>query len=357
MTTLAPFVVLALPRSRSKWLASYLSYGDWIVGHDELQHCQTLDDVATWFTQPHIGSVETAGAPFWRLLVAMQPSARIVTVRRPVPAVLASLARHGVGGDGVAALIRACDRKLDQIEHRIPGVLSVRFDDLAREDVCAAVFEHCLQQPHDPAWWRAWDVRNVSGNLAAQLRYCHAYLPRFQKLARAARQRMLTNMQRPASPPVGFVIQEECIDTCLRDAEPLMREHMIATGQDVDDYKAKNEPLFRQLEAIGALQIMTARSNGRLFGYLMTVLGPSLDAENRMEALHVPFFVSRDCPGGLGMKLQHAAIDALRAKGVHDVFARAGVRGSGPRLGIVYRRLGFEEFGTMYRRDLSAEAA
>ncbi len=354
---MTPFVVLALPRSRTRWLAEYLSHDPWLCGHDELMHCQTLDDVATWFTQPHIGSVETAASPFWRLLTAMQSSARIVTVRRPVPAVLASLVRHGIGGDTVAAMIRACDRKLDQIERRVPGVLSVRFEDLAREDVCAEVFEHCLQQPHDPAWWRVWDARVVSGDLARQVRYAHAYLPRMLKLARAARQRMLVNMMRPATPPVGFVIQEERIDSCLRDAEPLMREHMIATGQDVDDYKAKNEPLLRKLEAIGALQIMTARSNQRLFGYLMTVIGPSLDAENRMEALHVPFFVSRDAPGGLGMKLQRAAIDALRAKGVADVFARAGVRGSGPRLGIVYRRLGFEEFGTMYRRDLSAEAA
>jgi GNAT superfamily N-acetyltransferase len=350
----APFIVLALPRSRTFWLSRYLSYGDWIVGHDELMHIRTLDEIATWFTQPNIGTVETCAAPFWRLL---PKDARIVTVRRPVDDVLASLAAQGIGGETVAAMIRACDRKLDQIERRIPGVLSVRFDDLALESTCAAVFEHCLQLPHDPAWWREWDARNVSGDLKRQVRYCHAFLPQLLKLARSARQRMLADMSKPAVPPDGFTIQEERIDTCFRDAVPLIREHMIATGQDVDDYKQKNEPLFRKLEAIGALQIMTARSNGRLFGYLMTLIGPSLDAENRMEALHVPFFVSKDCPGGLGMKLQRAAIERLREKGVADVFARAGVRGSGPRLGIVYRRLGFEEFGTMYRRDLSTEAA
>lgn len=351
---MTPFVVMALPRSRTFWLSQFLSCGDWVCGHDQLQYMQSLDDIATWFTQPHIGSVETAAAPFWRLLMRMQPSVRIAVVRRPVGEVLASLARQGVSGDSVTSIIMACNRKLDQIEHRVPGVLSVRFDDLWREDVCSSVFEYCLGQRHDPAWWHSWSGRIVSGNLAAQGRYCHAYLPRMLKLARAARQRTLSDMARPTTPPVGMTFQEEDIDTWFRDAKPLIREHMIATGQDVDDYKAKNEPLWRKLYALGNMQIVTARSNGRMFGYLMTVMGPSLDAEDRIEALHLPFFVSKDCPGGLGLKLQREAIERLRAKGVDDLFARAGNRGSGPRLGVLYRRLGYEEFSTLHRFDLAA---
>ena len=344
------FIVLALPRSRTKWLSKFLSYGDWICGHDELQHMRSLDDIATWLTQPHVGTVETAAAPFWRLL---PPAARIVTVRRPVPDVLASLARYGVSGEGVTAIVRACDRKLDQIECRVPGVLTVRFDDLAREEVCASVFEHCLQLPHEPTWWRTIRMRHVSGNLAAQVRYCHAFLPQLLKLGRTARQRILADMARPTTPPDGMTLQEEDIDTWFRDAKPLIREHMIVTGQDVDDYKAKNEPLLRRAAAAGFIQIITARSNGRMFGYLMTLIGPSLDAEDRTEALHLPFFVSKDCPGGLGLKLQRAALEALRKKGINDVFARAGVRGAGPRLGILYRRLGYEEFGTMHHFNLN----
>jgi hypothetical protein len=349
-----PFVVLALPRSRTYWLSRYLSYEPWICGHDELQHAHTLDDIATWFTQPHIGTVETAAAPFWRLL---PKDARIAVVRRPVDDVLASLTRQGVAGDGVTALVRACDRKLDQIERRVSGVLSVRYEDLAQESACAALFEHCVGQRHDHKWWRAWRHRNVSGNLAAQVRYAHAYLPRMLKLARTARQRILADMTRPVILPDWMTIQEEHIEDWFRDAKPLIREHMIATGQDVDDYKVKNEPLLRKLGQMGAMQVITARSNGRMLGYLMTIVGPSLDAEDRTEALHLPFFVSKDCPGGIGMKLQRAALDRLREKGVADVFARAGNRGAGPRLGIMYRRLGYEEFSTMHRLDLTAKGA
>jgi hypothetical protein len=294
-------------------------------------------------------------SPFWRILVRDQPSARIAVVRRPVNDVLAALARQGVGGATVEAMIRACDRKLDQIERRVPGVLSVRFDDLEREDVCAALFGHCLGQPHDPAWWRMWDARHVSGDLTAQVRYCQAYLPRFLKLARSARQRMLIDMARPVTPPDGFTFQVEDFETTFRDAEPLIREHVIAARDGIDDFETKNWAMMRKLDQIGAMQIVTARSNGRVFGYLMTILGPSLDDADRTEALHTAFFVTKDCPGGLGLKLQRASLEALRARGVNDLFARAGVRGSGPRLGVMYKRLGYEEFGTLHRLDLSVE--
>jgi len=99
------------------------------------------------------------------------------------------------------------------------------------------------------------------------------------------------------------------------------------------------------------LQTMTARSNGRMFGYLMTVIGPSLDARDRLAGFHTIFFAS-PLIRGLGMKLQRAALDALRARGVQEVQMRAGHRGSGPRLGTFYRRLGAEEFGQLYRLEL-----
>ncbi len=348
-----PFIVLALPRSRTKWLAGFLSYGDWICGHDELLRMASLEDIATWFKQPDIGTVETAAAPFWRLLGRFAPGARVVTVRRPVEAVLDALVRQGVGSETVEAMIRACDRKLDQIEARVPGVLSVRYAALGSEKGCARVFEHCLQQRHDSMWWSRWDSYRVSGDLRAQVRYAQAYLPRILKLARAARQRTLRDMERPVVSPEGFTFEEEDIETWWRDSKPLIREHMIRTGQDVDDYKMKNEPMWRLLGQMGYTQVITARSNGKMFGYLVTVLGPSLDAEGETEAMHLPFFVSDDCPSGLGMKMQRAAIERLRTKNVADLLARAGVRGSGPKLGVMYKRLGFEDFGTMHRLRLA----
>ena len=346
-----PFIVLTLPRSRSLWLSKFLSHKDWICGHDQLQYCRSLDDVQTWFSQPNIGTVETAAAPWWRIF---PPGLRIVTIRRDLMDVLASVTRAVPDADPltVERLLRAGDRKLDQVEARVPGVLSVRFDDLSLESTCAHVFEHCLPYPHDPKWWAACDAQRISGNLQAQIRYVTAYLPQLQKLARAATHRTLADMVPKAEPPAGFVFHDEPFDDWYRDAVPLFREHMAATGQDIEDWSRKNSPLLRRLDQAGMMQIITARSNGRMFGYLMSSLSPTLDDPDAMMATHLPVFASSDCPG-LGMKLQRAAIEMLRGKGATEVFGRAGVRGSGPRLGAVYRRLGFEDAGTLYRLDLA----
>jgi hypothetical protein len=130
---------------------------------------------------------------------------------------------------------------------------------------------------------------------------------------------------------------------------------MAITGQGIEDWALKNIDLGRRLDACGAMQIITARSNGRMFGYLMSVLSPSLDDPAALMAQQLVPFASPAVPG-LGMKLQRASLEALRRKGVTEVLGRAGVRGSGPRLGTVYRRLGFEDAGHLYRLDL-AEAA
>jgi hypothetical protein len=219
-----PFLVLALPRSRTKWLAGFLSWRDWHCGHDELMRMRSLDDCRAWFSQPCIGTVETACAPFWRLI---PPDVRIVTVRRPVEDVLASVVRAVPGCDPAAmrALLLAHDRKLDQIEARLPGVLRVTYDELATEAGCAAVLEHCTGLAHDPVRWAMWDARNVSGDIAVQTRYCVAFLPQLQKLALAAKHRILAGMAPRERPETweGFTFQDESIDRWYADAPALFR--------------------------------------------------------------------------------------------------------------------------------------
>ena len=159
-----PFVVFSLPRCRSKWLSLFLQHGPWQCGHEEIRHCRSLDDVASWLAQPFIGTVETSVAPFWRLL---PDGVRVVTVRRAVPDVVASFHRAGLAFDEPMMLrtMQRLEHKLDQIERRLPDVLAVRYSDLQDEETCAAVFEHCLGLPHDRAWFAAASPVNLQINL------------------------------------------------------------------------------------------------------------------------------------------------------------------------------------------------
>lgn len=145
----------------------------------------------------------------------------------------------------------------------------------------------------------------------------------------------------------GISFQQEALSVAKRDADSLMVEHALLIGEDPEMRHAKNWPLMFRLNEMGVLHCTTARCNGRLFGYLLAIVAPSLEDETKTEALHTSFCTSRDVPG-LGLKLQRASIEFLRKRGVDMVELRAGTRGLGPRMGTIYRRLGAVAAGESY---------
>lgn len=342
------YVIFGLPRSRTFWLSRALAYGDWQCGHDEIRHARSLDDVRAWLGQPHTGTVETAASPFWRLL---PPDVRVLTIRRPVDGVMASLARLGFTVD--RRLIQRLDAKLDQIEARVPGVMSIRFESLATEEGFARVFEHCLPYQHDHRWWDLMAPLNLQVNMGHVLRHYAAYRPQLDKLAKIAKHRIVAGMARPVREPEGVTIQQEPFDTFYRDGQRLFADHLVQVGEAPDDFAAKNIPLMRVLDDLGCMQITTARSNGRMFGYLMAILSPSLESTEKTWAIHTTFFASKEFHG-LGMKMQRASVEALRNRGVDEAFWRAGPRGDGPRMGALYRRLGAVPDGELFKLELDA---
>ena len=351
-----PFIIYALPRSRTYWLSRFLSFGGWHCGHDELRHVRSLQDVKTWFSQPYTGTAETLAAPWWRLVQSVCPDIRTVVIRRPVAQVVDSLmARASFDRAIITNNMTKLDHKLDQIEARVPGVLSVSFDDLATASACAALFPHCLGLPFSRLWWQDLSGVNLQSDLAATLRYMQAYEPQLAKVAQQAKYRVLTEMsQRPLVETDGLTIQQEDFETALRDGEALFAEHAAVVDEVPDSFRGKNLPLMRALNEKGFIQVTTARCNGRMFGYLMALVGPSLESPTSIEALNTLFYAS-PVFRGLGMKLQRASADALRAKGVDVLYCRAGIRGSGHKIGAIYRRMGGEECGEMYRVKLRSD--
>jgi hypothetical protein len=160
-------------------------------------------------------------------------------------------------------------------------------------------------------------------------------------------------LARHVVPEDGVVIQEEALSALWRDGKTLFAEHCLAVGEAEDEFLKKNATMMQRLADAGCLQIMTARCNGRIFGYLASIVGPSLEWPGRKCATQTTFFASSDIPG-LGMRLQRASLEALRRRHVDQVIMRAGVRGAGPRLGVMYRRLGAVEYGQLFNLRLEA---
>jgi hypothetical protein len=330
------FIVYSLPRSRSYWLSRFLTFGDWYCGHDEVRHARSLADVVAWFSQPCTGTVETAAAPFWRLVPG---DCKAVTIRRPVDDVVASFRRLGVqfDWDQFARNIRRLDRKLDQIEKRVAGVLRVTFAELETESACRAIFEHCLPYQHDTRWWRSIALVNMQANVAAMLRYGQAFRPQVERVAAAAKAAMLAAIEKRRSPDLaGVTFKQETWETFFRDGQHLFEANSSVAGTGTN-YTAKNLQLYKMMSQYGSLQITTARCNGRMFGYVLTATGPSLDSPDETIGMHLMTFAEKGFPG-MGFKMVRAANEALKERGVSDVMYRVG--DDQQKLHAFYQRLG-----------------
>ena len=303
---------------------------------------RSLEDVKAWFTQPNTGTVETAAAPFWRII---PQGVKTVCLWRPIPEVVESLARFGFDRDQVRITVLALERKLEQIAARVPGTLWVEFGDLATPEGCKRVFEHCLPYEFDPAWAQLMSGFNLQADLRAMVRYHQAYAPQVEWLRTAAKNAMLANIERHRSHDMeGITFQQESWNNFFKDAQHLLEVHSTAAGSGTN-FRKKNLPLYKIMSQTGMAHITTARCNGRLFGYVINGTGPSLDHPDEMVAMHFTTFVSKEFPG-LGRKLVAAANEVLREKGVSEVLYRVGAKQK--KLDAFYKRLGAEYRGEEY---------
>jgi hypothetical protein len=354
---LSNFIIYALPRSRTFWLSRFMSHGPTKCGHDELRYVRGMDDIKSLLDMPNYGSAETAAAPWWRLIHTMRPDLRAVIVRRPVADVVNSLTATGVAFDQqklVTAMTRL-DAKLDQIRARVPGVLEVAFDDLKNEATCAQVFQHCTGRTLDHGWFAGMSPLRLTVDLEAQIRYYQAHLPQLERAARTAKQAILAKIARRPVSSDAMTFQQEPFDVVFTEGRKLFEQHCVGVGEAPDSWTRKNLKLMRTLEKIGALYFTTARCNGRLYGYVMSIVAPALDTDTGIDAVQTLFYVSPDAPG-IGLKLQRASVEFLRQKGVDQVLFRAGPRGHGEKIAAVFRRLGAQDAGHMFNLSLKEAA-
>ena len=344
-----PYVIFALPRCRTAWTSRFLAYGGWQCSHDELRHCRSLDDVHSWLALPMTGTVETAAAPFWRLLPR---GITVATIRRPIAEVVASLRRGGLLAFDDAILFRRIwllDRKLQQLAHRLPHVLETTFTELGTEEGCARLFEHCLPHQHDHAWWAHLAPVNMQISVPHAQAYATAHAPQLEKLRRLARHEILRAFRRPAELD-GVTFQREPLQQAFTDPDGirLMAEECVMLGEEPEAWRNMNLSLLARIERMGNLHIFTARSNGRMFGYIVSAIGEAFHSLDQSEADQVSFFADPSWPG-LGRKLQHAACQDLRRRGVNRVLM---FQPDSTRVGLLYRRLGAKETGQRYVLEL-----
>lgn len=244
--------------------------------------------------------------------------------------------------------------KLDQVETRYDNCISVNYNELGDFEVCDVIFQHCLGFNLSRQWFDYWNAINVQIDLDAAMRYLWTHMTPLARLNYAAKVQMMADLQSKPRPRFedGLVISEEKFDPSWPEAQKMAEEHCLAVGQPPDEWTRNNIELLYKMDAVGKLQILTARSNGQLFGYLMTMLGETVDQAGAKSATHTLFFASDRWPGA-GLKLQREALVRLKEKGFDEVLMRSGFNG-GDKVEILYKRIGATFDGKIFRVQLNA---
>lgn len=183
---MTPFIVYALPRSRTKWTSEFLAADGRRVLHDSVVTAATLEEVRSNIESAH-GTVETGLAPYWRLMNLWWPMARIAVIRRPVADVLFSLTNCGLDAD--AGQIWEQDRALDKISAQ-PGVLTIRFSDLRRRCKCQSLFEWLNVASTPIGRWQEFRNVNIQIDVKNRLKILVEGADRIAKLKQEALEEM-----------------------------------------------------------------------------------------------------------------------------------------------------------------------
>ena len=174
MTT--PFIIYALPRSRTAWLSNFLTYKAWECHHEVAIYMRSMEDVRNFFSSPKIGCVETAAAQGRPLIHHVAPNIKEVVILRPMDEVVESMMAVDISGVGIydrkilQRNMEYGDRELRKIA-KDKNVLAINYSDLNREDSCAAIFEHCLPFKFDKKWWEWVKDKNIQADVKSILRY------------------------------------------------------------------------------------------------------------------------------------------------------------------------------------------
>jgi hypothetical protein len=184
------FMVFSLPRSRSAWLAHWLSVPGALCGHDTLVNCSSIEEFLGQFEPMGAlsGSCETGAMVGWRVIRVLMPNARCAVIRRPVREVERSLLRCGLSASIDELLAR--DAMLDDLQAQ-PGVMAVQYHHLGNPNTCAHLFEFLTQSPFDLPRWNLYNSTNIQIDMSKRLHELWINYPKHQMLKAEVARRTL----------------------------------------------------------------------------------------------------------------------------------------------------------------------
>ena len=163
-----PFIVFALPRSRTAWASHYLSYDGERVEHDTAIHCEVPTDFLANFAKGMRGCAETGAVIGWRFILSKLPQAKIAVIHRPLEEIKRSLAKLGMQTiEGELETRYAMLAELAQTK----DIERFEFHELNAPKHRRRLFEYCLEREWDQAWDDKSAPLNIQIDMSERLRF------------------------------------------------------------------------------------------------------------------------------------------------------------------------------------------
>lgn len=143
--------------------------------------------------------------------------------------------------------------------------------------------------------------------------------------------------------------QEESLREVALEVQSLLREHWeeIALNKDVIKLDPDWEK-YEQLAEGGILRILTARADGKLVGYYVSVVTPHLHYRGSLTAFGDIFYLKKEYREGLiGYRMLKANDKMLKGHGVQRILAMEKLH---QPLGQLWKRLGYTHVENVYSK-------
>ncbi len=161
-----PYLVVGTPRSRTAWLAAFLSMPGRPCVHEPSLRFTDPADLERFLTDDAAAS-DCMMTFLCGRARAIRPDCWIVVVRRPLADVQSSFTRLGlvVQADFLAML----DRKAELVSRDLAD-LAIDYAALEGEETCREVFETCTGEAFDRGRWAWLRENNIQSDTQATLR-------------------------------------------------------------------------------------------------------------------------------------------------------------------------------------------
>ena len=155
-------------------------------------------------------------------------------------------------------------------------------------------------------------------------------------------------------PATGVVFALEKFSDTIVEASELLRLHYAEIAPFKDLFKLNPDVVtYIKLQAAGILHIVTARSNGKLIGYVSLIVKEHIHYKDVLMATDDIHFLHPDWrKGGTGLRMLRFAEQKMREKGVKVMALRTKIASNH---GVLFERLGFEPMDVVYLKRLNQE--